>query len=135
MKQALLGDIIEESLADKATLKSVKIVTTRISPVTAKHKTPWLKQWTLHTIEVPEEDAGRVAEALSHGLEKEHTNWFIDFKNDTTHYVIFPDKVFKVDRSQSEQYKPVVSYGVKWGVPRHQLNFSPEIRDWVLPES
>jgi hypothetical protein len=121
------GDIIEESLADKATLESVKIVNTRISPVTVNHKTPWLKQWTLHTIEVREADAEQVAESLSHSLEKEHTNWFIDFKNNTTHYVIFPNKVFKVDVSQPDQYQPVVSYGVKWGIPRHQLNFLPEV--------
>jgi hypothetical protein len=108
------GDIIEESLADKATLQTVRIIKTRTETVTPKHKTPWLKQWTLHTIEVPEADARRVADDLSRTLETQHTNWYIDFRNPTTHYVIFPNKVFKVDRSQPEQYKPVVGYGVKW---------------------
>ncbi|HJQ08273.1 MAG TPA: hypothetical protein VJ836_02190 [Candidatus Saccharimonadales bacterium] len=67
---------------------------------------------------MPDADAEQVAQNLSHALEKDHTNWYIDFKNDATHYVIFPDKVFKVDRSQPEQYKPVVIYGVKRGIPR-----------------
>ena len=128
------GDIIEESLADPTTLKGVQIISTRVEPVTPGHKTSWLQQWTLHTIEVPESDAPRSAQALSHALEKNHHNWYIDFKNDTTHYVIFPDKVFVVDRSQPEQYKPAVSYGVKWGVPRHQLDFSPEIKYWEREE-
>jgi len=82
---------------------------------------------------VPATEAERVAQSLSHALEKEHTNWYVDFKNDRTHFVIFPDKVFKVDRSQPEEYKPVVSYGVQWGIPRHQLGFSPEIAYWERP--
>lgn len=121
------GDIIEESLADKTTLGDVNIIATRVEAVTPDHKTPWLKQWTLHTIEVPESEAATVAEKLSHAIETERNSWYIDFKNDTTHFVIFPGKVFKVDRSNPEEYKPVVSYGAKLGIPRHQLDFSPEI--------
>lgn len=128
------GDIIEESLADKAMLDKVRIVHTRTELVTLGHKTPWLRQWTLHTVEVPDEDAERTAEDLSHAIEKDHKSWYIDFKNDATHYVIFPDKVFKVDRSQPGQYKAVVSYGSAWGIPRHQLDFSPEIAYWERSE-
>jgi len=124
------GDIIEESLADTATLKTVDIISTRVEAVTPKHKTPWLKQWTLHTIEVPEDKAEELAEKLSHAIETKNQSWYIDFKNDTTHYVIFPDKVFRVSRNDPEQYKTVVSYGIKLGIPRHQLDFSPEIKDW-----
>lgn len=125
------GDIIEESLADKSTLSAVTIVGTRVEPVTPKHKTPWLTQWTLHTIEVSGDDADRIAEILSHALEKEHTNWYIDFKNETTHYVIFPDKVFVIDRAQPERYKAVVQYGTKRGIPQYQLNFLPEVKGGV----
>lgn len=124
------GDIIEESLADKATLKNVNIIATRVETVTPDHKTPWLRQWTLHAIDVPEDNAATVAENLSHTIETEHSNWYIDFKNETTHYVIFPGKIFKVNRSRPEEYKPVVSYGAKHGIPRHQLDLSPEIAYW-----
>lgn len=128
------GDIIEESLDDKATLKTVNIISTRVESVTPEHKTPWLKQWTLHTIEVPEDEAEELAEKLSHAIETKNHSWYIDFKNDTTHYVIFPDKVFKVSRNDPEQYKPVVSYGTNLGIPRHQLDFSPEIAYWERPK-
>ena len=124
------GDIIEESWTDKATWKDVNIISTRVEAVTPDHKTPWLKQWTLHTIEVPEDNAATVAEDLSQTIETDHSSWYIDFKNDTTHYVIFPGKVFKIDRSNPEEYKPVVSYGANLGIPRHQLDFSPEIAYW-----
>lgn len=45
------GVIIEESLKDKAVLNQVSIVNTKVEPVTKHHKTPWLKQWTLHSFE------------------------------------------------------------------------------------
>lgn len=130
------GDIIEESLADPTTLKTVHIINTRVEPITPEHETPWLKQWTLHTIEVPEADAGPLAERLSRAIEHSHGgHWYIDFKNDEIHYIIFPDKVFKVDRSKPDEYKPVVVYGLSLSIPRHQLDFSPEIKYWERPES
>lgn len=40
------GVIIEESLENKAVLGEVKVINTKIEPVTVEHKTPWVKQWT-----------------------------------------------------------------------------------------
>ncbi len=48
------GVIIEESLQDTSVLDNVRILKTKVEPITPKHKTPWLKQWTLHTVEIPE---------------------------------------------------------------------------------
>lgn len=39
------GVIIKESLENNDVLKTVKILVTKIEPITEKHKTPWLKQW------------------------------------------------------------------------------------------
>lgn len=44
------GVIIAESLQDSSLLKEVKIIETKVEPITPEHKTPWLKQWTLHTV-------------------------------------------------------------------------------------
>lgn len=126
------GVIIEESLKDKAVLKEVEIVKTEVEPVTEHHKTPWLKQWTLHTFEIPESKAQSVAELLSKSLDNNY--WYADFKNDDYHYVIFPDKVFKVDRSNPDQYKPVVEHGMELGIPDYQLDFSPTIKQWGRPK-
>ena len=126
------GDIIEESLTDTSILKELHITNTRIEQVTPEHKTPWLKQWTLHTIDVTEDEAAPLAERLSHLLGDNY--WYVDYKNDDTHYIIFPHKVFKVDRNNSEEYKPVVSYGLSINIPRHQLDFSPEIKQWERPK-
>jgi hypothetical protein len=128
----LTGDVIEESLKDKSVLKNLDIKITRVEKVTKKHRTPWLKQWTLCTISVPEDKAASLAETLSQALEANH--WYVDYKNDTTHYVIFPGKVFKVNRKQPKEYKPVVDYGLSLHIPIYQLDFSPEIKYWERPE-
>jgi hypothetical protein len=59
------GVIIEESLEDKSVLQKVKIVKTKIEKVTEEHKTPWIKQWTLHTVEILENQADKIAEKLA----------------------------------------------------------------------
>ena len=58
------GVIIEESLENKEILKKVQILSTDIKQVTEKHKTPWVKQWTLHTVIIPENEAGRAFPGL-----------------------------------------------------------------------
>lgn len=126
------GVIIEESLADKTVLGTVKIVSTEIEPVTEKHQTPWLKQWTLHTVEIPETDAERVAEELSRVIIRDPLSWYADFKNASRHFIIFPDKVFSIDRRNQGEYEAAKQYGISLGIPEHQVNFSPEI---VVPVS
>ena len=120
------GIIIEESLYDKSVLNDVKILSTKVEEVTEEHKTPWLKQWTLHTVEIPEDKAGENAETLSKGLDKERP-WYADFKNLTTHYIIFRNKIFVIDRKNAEQYAEAKKYGMSFGIPEYQVDFSPEI--------
>jgi hypothetical protein len=127
------GVIIKESLKDPELLHSVQIVSTTIEPVTDAHETPWLKQWTLHTVIIPAARAGEIAESLSHELETEHDAWYIDFKNNTTHYIVFPGKVFKIDRTKADEYQAATSYGLTLGIPAYQLDFSPSITEWQRP--
>jgi hypothetical protein len=123
------GVTIEESLEDKSVLKDVKILSTKVEPVTEKHKTPWIKQWTLHTVEVSESEAEVIAERISKALEGEH-NWYADFKNDTTHFIIFRGKVFKINRKSKRQYDEAKAYGIALGIPEYQVDFHPEIEEW-----
>jgi hypothetical protein len=123
------GIIIEESLKKKDILAKLKIVSTEVESVTEEHKTPWIKQWTMHTVEIPEDRADTVAKEISESLETAH-NWYADFKNPDFHYIIFGNKVFKVDRSKKEQYDEVVKYGVSLGIPDYQLDFSPAMQEW-----
>lgn len=118
------GVIIEESLEDKAVLDKVKIIKTKISPVTEKHKTPWVKQWTMHTVEIEEENAEKIAEQLSKDLDKEHA-WYADFKNVNFHFIIYRGKIFKVDFKNPILYKDAKIYGISLGIPDYQVDFAP----------
>jgi len=75
------GTIIEESLENISVLKQVQIIHTKIETVTEKHKTPWIKQWTLHSVSVTKKDAKKVAHLLSSVLDSKHA-WYADFKNE-----------------------------------------------------
>lgn len=123
------GVIIEESLENKDILKKLKILNTRIEQVTKKHKTPWVKQWTLYTVEVPEDETERYAEEISHALDSKH-DWYADFKSDDIHFIIYRDKVFKVDKSNKEQYNKATKYGISLGIPDYQVDFSPHVKVW-----
>lgn len=118
------GVIIEESLENKNVLGMIKVVSTRVRPVTDKHKTPWVTQWTLHTVEVPEEQADIVAEELSRDLDAQHA-WYADFQNEKYHYIVYRGKIFKVDLSSPALYKDAKEYGMSLGIPEYQVNFVP----------
>lgn len=118
------GVIIEESLENRDVLQRVKVTTSQVEPVTDRHKTPWLSQWTLHWVEIPESEAQEIANALSRALDRRHTgSWYGDFRNATHHYIVFRDKVFFVDRRSREQYQLAIRHGISLGIPEHQLDF------------
>lgn len=122
------GTIIEESLKDKSILSEIKILNTKIEPVTGKHQTPWLKQWTLHKVEIPENKAEKVAGEISKVLDYSHKSaWYADFKNPEWHYIIFKDRVFKIGRGDEVGYRKAKEYGMSLGIPKHQVDFSPDI--------
>jgi len=120
------GVIIQESLADLKVLKNVKIISTKIVPVTERHKTPWVKQWTMQVVEISEDKMEKVAQEISAALENKHP-WYADFKSGVWHYIIFRGKIFKVDRTSKEQYLEAKKYGLIIGIPEYQVDFHPEI--------
>ena len=126
------GVIIEESIEDAGVLRELKVLDTKVEPIAEKHQTPWLKQWTLHTIEIPEADAENIANQLSKNLKSDPSAWYADYKNDRRHFIIFPDKVFLIDRRKKDEYAEATRYGMTLGIPEYQLDFSPEV---VIPTS
>ena len=125
------GVIIEESLNSKEIFKKIKILSTKVEPVTGDHQTPWLSQWTLHTIEIGADQAQTIAEEISRILDYTHgTSWYADFKNDTHHYIIFQNKIFFIDRQSKEQYDQAKQYGLSLGIPEYQVDFHPDVKQW-----
>lgn len=129
MNKSYNGVIIEESLEKKEVLDKVQIIETKVKQVTEKHQTPWVKQWTLHTCMIPEEQADAIGHELSESLDSQHP-WYADFKNDSFHYIIFRGKVFKVDRTSKEEYDQAKQYGMSIGIPEYQVDFHPEVKLW-----
>lgn len=124
------GIIIEESLKNSVILKDIKIVETKVERVTEHHKTPWLTTWSLHTVEIPENKSDEIAEKLSKVIDDNPSSWYIDFKNDTYHYIIFPNKIFKVDLANPTLYKDAKAYGISLNIPPYQLDFFPDDSIW-----
>lgn len=125
------GTIIEESLENKDVFKKVKTVSTKVEKVTDEHQTPWLSQWTLHTVEIPKNEARTIAEEISKSLDySHHSSWYADYKNDTHHYIIFRDKIFYIDRTNEKQYDEARHHGLSLGIPEYQVDFHPEIAEW-----
>lgn len=125
-KNDYTGTIIEESLSNKEVLKRVEIISTKVSPVTEKMQTPWLKQWALHKVRINEVDAGEIAKDLSTSLQK--NDWYADYKNPEWHYIVFSGKIFKIKRDDAEGYQKAKEYGLSLGIPEYQVDFSPEIQ-------
>jgi len=123
------GRIIEESLEDKSVLKEVKVLSTKVEPVKPENRTPWLKKWTLHEVEVGEDRIGVIIEKISRSFDSLHgCSWYTDLKDRQWHYIIFPHKIFKIDRTEPEGYNDARRYGISLGIPEHQLDFSPDIK-------
>lgn len=121
-----IGAIIEESLEDRSVLDEVDILKTSIEPVTPNHQTSWADRWTLHEVQIPEDRADAIAQRLSGAIDREHSYaWYADFRNEKIHFVVFRDKVFRVDRSVKEDYLRTVDYGRSLGIPERQLDFTP----------
>jgi hypothetical protein len=57
-------------------------------------------------VRIPKADAVDVAEAVRAALDAGHpASWYADFKNYTTHYVIFLDRIFVIDRRDAAAYR------------------------------
>ncbi|MFZ2072078.1 MAG: hypothetical protein WAV10_00105 [Minisyncoccia bacterium] len=116
------GVIIKESLENKDVFNKIHVLKTETEIVTEEYKTPWLKKWTICTVEIPEEKADSIAEELSNALDSKH-NWYADFKNKKNHYVIFRKKIFKINRKNKEEYEKAKVYGISLGIPSYQVDF------------
>lgn len=116
------GVIIEESLTNLDILKELRIVHTQISKVTQKDETPWIKQWTMHTVIIKEDKIDEYAQKLSQLIDIEHcSNWYCDFKNEQFHYVVFFNKIFCLNKSKKQDYEQMREYAITLGLPEYQL--------------
>ncbi len=116
------GIIIEESLVNTDIIKNFQLISQEIEKVEEAHETPWLEQWTCDEVEIADDQIDQAVEELSRLIDTEHIgNWYCDFKNEDWHYVVFSNKVFKIDRKDKEDYAAMREYAMGIGLPEHQL--------------
>jgi hypothetical protein len=118
------GEIIEESLCDRSILNDARIVSAEIEAVTPGHRTPWLQQWTIDTVEIEDKAIKAFVRKLQKSIETEHASWFADFRGIQDHYIVFPGKIFFIDHRRNDTYTEAAAYGVALGIPRQQLGFA-----------
>lgn len=124
------GIVIKESLENPSILEGIKAIETVVEPVTPEHKTPWLKQWTMLTLEIPDNRIESLSKLISQSFSREHPKWFADFKSDKYHYIIFAGKVFKVNLLEPSLFKDARDFGISIGIPEYQLDFAPKDKKW-----
>lgn len=88
------GLIIKESLKDDSILNDLKIIKSEKEKVTPKHRTPWLLEWTILTVEIPEDNIDEFLEKLKNSLDNEH-DWYVDLKNNKYDITVFHDQIIK----------------------------------------
>ncbi|MBO5095429.1 MAG: hypothetical protein J6B98_00940 [Bacilli bacterium] len=116
------GVIIAESLADRKIIDELEIVQKSIEQTNEDCNTPWLDRWSMYTVLIPKDKIDEYTLRISHLIEKEHANnWYCDFRNDKYHYVVFLNKVFKLDRNKKDDYIEMINYATSIGFPKEQL--------------
>ena len=63
----------------------------------------WQGKGAWHFITLPEDKSEEIADEVGKSLDSKHS-WYADFKNEKIHFIIFRDKVFKIDRRNKKEY-------------------------------
>lgn len=102
------GCLIEESLKDKSILDEFNIVETNIDDGIS------------YIVEIDESKIEKIVPKLQSAMV-ENAEWYCDLKCYDYHYIIYNDKIFKVNRDYPEQYEEAKEYGLKRGIPKDYL--------------
>lgn len=102
------GCIIEESLKDKAILDEFTILETKD------------EDGIMYIVEIDDSKIDSIVPKLKEAMVDEPV-WYIDLKNYDYHYIIYNDKIFKVDRDYPEQYEKTKEYGLQRGILEEYL--------------
>ena len=116
------GAIIRESLTDTSVLNDLELVTREVEKVDEDMKTPWLDVWTIDTVKIPENKIAEVCQQLSLVIDDSNCDdWYADFRNDDWLYVVFKNRVFKIDRHNPDSYAAMKTYALSHNLPEYQL--------------
>ena len=119
----LAGGLIAESLRVGAVLDDLDLTVRKISRADAGDVDAGQPlTWTLLDFEAPEENAPRLAEALSSTLDPT-LGWYCDFRTADETFVVFSGHIFQYPRGDRTRRAEAEAHGRSVGVPESQLDW------------
>ncbi len=113
------GVIIEESLVSKKLLKLCQIISTRVANDDDPKTNAGEPKWTLHQVEVTEQNIGEVVSQLGKNLKL--PNWWADLSLEDEVFIVFHNKIFKGGNSDLDFRKHVINYARSLNLPDGQI--------------
>ncbi|EKE29077.1 MAG: hypothetical protein ACD_2C00234G0004 [uncultured bacterium (gcode 4)] len=104
--------IIEESLTDKDILSDIQVLETEITPDIDPEDV-----WHIHTVMMTEENIFKLAEYLK------PAKYYAHFWSRDDMFVVFPNKVFKLDSDNKDSWKDAIDFWLSIDIPLEQLDF------------
>jgi hypothetical protein len=117
------GILLGESLRVGAVLDSVPLIMDSISRADAGDESVGQpRTWTYINFTVADEEAARLADALSSALNAVG-GWYCDYRTAGETFVVFANRVFRYSRGDQGGRREVQDYALAVGVPESQLDW------------
>jgi hypothetical protein len=118
-----LGYVLVESMRLGSGLEGLPLTLTKIERYPVRNATPEQPSvWTTVEFQFPEEEAGRLADALADVLE-EKGGWYSHFNVNGETFVIYAGRVFRYPSGDKAGRAEAEDYGRSVGVPEQQLDW------------
>jgi hypothetical protein len=118
-----LGYVLVESMRPGTRLEGLPLALTKIERYQVQDATSEQPSvWTTVEFEFPEEEAGRLADALA-GVLDEHGGWYSHFNVNGETFVVFAERVFRYPSGDKAGRAAAEEHGRSAGVPESQLDW------------
>src|SRR6476660_258075 len=119
----LAGGLIAESLRIGAVLDDLGLTVRKISRANVGDVDAGQPlTWTFLDFEAPDEDAPRLAAALSDSLDPT-IGWYCDFRTADETFVVFGGRIFRYPRGDRTRRSEAEAYARSVGVPDPQIDW------------
>ncbi|CUU56775.1 hypothetical protein Ga0074812_108303 [Parafrankia irregularis] len=116
------GVLIAESLRAGAVLSNLQFSVRRIQRSASGNATvDQPSVWTLIFFDVADAEAEALAKQLSVALNA--PGWYVDLHTATETFIVFPGRIFRYPRGDSQRRAEAEDYGRAHGIPESQLDW------------
>jgi hypothetical protein len=117
------GNLIAESIRIGGSVEAAPLTVEKVYRVEAGDESIGQPRvWTFIPFEVPDNDAGSLADALSAALEPVG-GWYCDFRTADETFVVFFRRIFRYHRGNRAARREAEEYARSVGVPEEQIDW------------